>query len=74
MNSEKLTEWRVFAKEHFNRPRPNSRSGRKRVEGGEIPGRIIGDKVFVYVDRWKLIKQSGATSYEIHKAALDLLK
>lgn len=49
-----LTHWRAFVKSEFTPPRPNINTGRDWVANGTLPGKIIGDDVYIYVERYKL--------------------
>lgn len=50
--SERLQKWDEFKKEAFERPYPNLRKVKGWIECGEIPGRIIGNDVFIYVHKF----------------------
>lgn len=48
----KLQEHSEFVREFFEKPRPSKSTVRRWIEDGEIPGKVIGERVYVDVNRF----------------------
>lgn len=48
----RLKNHREFVKEFFEKPRPSKDTVRDWVESGEVPGKVLGDRVYVDVNRF----------------------
>lgn len=62
-NHDKLVEWKRFAHNHFTRPR-DIRYGKRMIDMGEIPGRIIDGEPYVYEQQWILLQNGAPNSVD----------
>lgn len=78
MTMNKLEEWGEFAPKNLKKSNgkcPTRRVGKRLIESGEIPGKIIDGQPWVYVERFHLQQHDQKTTRpaDIESAALALL-
>lgn len=69
--SPHLQSWDAFKREKFVKPYPSIRTVKKWIHDGDIPGEVIGTKVFIDIVKYRESEEENKT---ITQEAMELFQ